>query len=77
LGACALATTGAVATGVSRLMSDRHYATDVIVGFGFGFGFGYAVPTLLHYARHETEFSLSISPMGPCTAACVKLSGSF
>ena len=77
VGACALATTGAVATGVSRLMSDRHYATDVIVGFGFGFGFGYAVPTLLHYAHRKTEVSLSIAPGGPCTAACLKLSGRF
>lgn len=77
VGACALATTGAVASGVSRLLSDRHYTTDVVVGFGFGFGLGYAVPTLLHYARRETEVSLSIAPGGPCTAACLKLSGSF
>jgi membrane-associated phospholipid phosphatase len=77
VGACALATTGAVASGVSRLLSDRHYATDVIVGFGFGFGLGYAVPTLLHYAHRKTEVSLSIAPGGPCTAACLKLSGSF
>ena len=77
IGACALATTGAVASGVSRLLSDRHYASDVIVGFGFGFGFGYAVPTLLHYAHRKTEVSLSIAPGGPCTAACLKLSGSF
>lgn len=77
VGACALATSGAVATGVSRLMSDRHYATDVVVGFGFGFGFGYAVPTLLHYARDETQVSLSLAPGGPCTGACLKLAGSF
>jgi membrane-associated phospholipid phosphatase len=77
VGACALATTGAVASGVSRLLSDRHYTTDVIVGFGFGFGIGYAVPTLLHYAHHETDVKLSIVPGGPCTAACLKLSGSF
>jgi membrane-associated phospholipid phosphatase len=77
VGACALATTGAVVTGVSRLMSDRHYTTDVIVGFGFGFGFGYAVPTLLHYAHRKTEVSLSLAPGGPCTAACLKLSGRF
>lgn len=77
VGACALATTGAVATGVSRLLSDRHYTTDVIVGFGFGFGIGYAVPTLLHYAHRKTDVRLSIVPGGPCTGACLKLSGSF
>ena len=78
VGACALATTGAVASGLSRMASDRHYASDVILGFGFGFGFGYAVPTLLHYARDKnSEISLSIAPGSPCTGACVKLAGSF
>jgi len=77
VGACALATTGAVASGVSRLAADRHYATDVIAGFGMGFGIGYAVPTLLHYAREDTQVSLSIAPGAPCTGACLKLSGSF
>jgi membrane-associated phospholipid phosphatase len=76
VGACALATTGAVATGVSRLLSDRHYTSDVIVGFGVGFGFGYAIPTLLHYARRKNDVSLSLAPGGPC-AACLKLAGSF
>jgi membrane-associated phospholipid phosphatase len=76
-GACVLATAGAVASGVSRLASDRHYASDVIVGFGAGFGFGYAVPTLLHYARNESNVALSLVPGGPCTGACVKLTGTF
>lgn len=78
IGACALATTSAVASGVSRIMADRHYASDVLVGFGLGFGFGYAVPTLLHYAHDEnTDISLSIAPGGPCTGGCVRLAGSF
>ncbi len=78
VGACALATSGAVVSGVSRMAADRHYASDVILGFGLGFGFGYAVPTLLHYARNkDANVSLSIAPGGPCTAACLKLSGSF
>lgn len=77
VGACALATTGAVATGVSRLASDRHYATDVIAGFGMGFGIGYAIPTLLHYSHEQTNVSVSIQPGGPCTGACLKVAGSF
>lgn len=75
--ACALGTTAAVATGVSRLLSDRHYATDVVVGFGVGFGIGYAVPVLLHYSRATTDVALSFKPGGPCTGACLNLSGSF
>jgi membrane-associated phospholipid phosphatase len=78
IGACALATTGAVASGVSRMLADRHYASDVIVGFGVGFGIGYAVPTLLHYAGNKkTDISLSIAPGAPCTAACLRVAGSF
>jgi membrane-associated phospholipid phosphatase len=77
IGACALATTGAVASGLSRIASDRHYATDVIAGFGMGFGIGYAVPTLLHYSHSGTDVTVSVSPGGPCTAACLKVAGSF
>lgn len=75
--ACALSTTAAAFTGVSRIMSDRHYTTDVLAGFGFGFGVGYAVPMLLHYSRARTDIALSLSPGGPCTGACLRLSGSF
>ncbi|MES1182649.1 MAG: hypothetical protein ABUL60_02480, partial [Myxococcales bacterium] len=75
--ACVLSTTAAVASGVSRIVSDRHYATDVLVGFGTGFGIGYAVPVLLHYSRANAHMALSVQPGGPCTGACLRLSGSF
>lgn len=75
--ACALSTTAALASGISRIMSDRHYTTDVIAGFGFGFGVGYAVPVLLHYSRANSDVALSLNPGGPCTGACLRLSGSF
>ena len=75
--ACALATTGAVASGVSRIASDRHYTSDVVAGFGMGFGIGYAIPTLLHYTSEDTDVKLSIAPGSPCTGACLKLAGSF
>lgn len=80
VGACVLATTGALATGVSRLAADRHYATDVAAGFGVGFGVGYAVPTRLHYTRGKSALSnvsVSVSPGSPCTGACLKVAGSF
>jgi membrane-associated phospholipid phosphatase len=53
VGACALASSGALVTAGSRLLADRHYATDVIVGLGVGFGIGYGVPVLLHYRYDE------------------------
>lgn len=61
--ACVLATSGATVTAVSRLMADRHYASDVLVGMGIGFAFGYGVPVLLHYGRRTSPpFTLAIQP---------------
>jgi membrane-associated phospholipid phosphatase len=48
--ACAVPVTASVATGVMRIMADRHYTTDVIVGSIGGFSGGFLLPTLLHYA---------------------------
>jgi membrane-associated phospholipid phosphatase len=75
--ACAVSTTAALGSGLSRIAADRHYATDVLAGFGIGFGIGYAVPVLLHYSHAHTELALSLRPGGPCTGACLHLSGSF
>jgi membrane-associated phospholipid phosphatase len=60
--ACGLATSAALVTTISRLAADRHYASDVIVGFGIGFGFGYGVPTLLHYGRTKKPVLVAIQP---------------
>ncbi|MDB4937577.1 MAG: hypothetical protein JWP87_4549 [Labilithrix sp.] len=47
--ACIWAMTGASATAVLRIVSDDHYASDVIVAAGVGFLSGYVLPSLLHY----------------------------
>lgn len=36
-----------------------------------------AVPPLIRYTDEATDVTLSISPGSPCTAACLKLAGSF
>jgi hypothetical protein len=36
-----------------------------------------AVPPLLRYSSDEANVSVSIAPGGPCTAACLKVAGSF
>jgi hypothetical protein len=76
-GACVLSTAGAVGTAVSRILSDRHYATDVIVGFAAGFGFGYAVPVLLHYGRGRRDLRVAVQPVVLGVGSEVSLGGSF
>jgi membrane-associated phospholipid phosphatase len=36
-------------TGVTRIVADRHWASDVILGWGIGAFSGYVLPSLLHY----------------------------
>jgi membrane-associated phospholipid phosphatase len=45
----------AVTGGVLRVMTDNHYASDVILGAGVGVVAGYLMPVLLHYGRSQRE----------------------
>jgi hypothetical protein len=72
---CALSSINALATATTRVVADRHYASDVIVGTSVGFGIGYAVPVLLHYSRSRTQ--LAIGPVPACGATCLGVSGTF
>jgi membrane-associated phospholipid phosphatase len=42
-------------TGVLRLVADRHYASDVIVGWAIGVVAGYVVPSWLHYGFGSSD----------------------
>lgn len=46
---CALALAAASTTGVLRVMSDDHYASDVLLGVGVGLASGWLLPEWLHY----------------------------
>jgi len=59
--ACPLAITAATLTGVLRIASDRHWATDVLAGAALGLGIGYTVPAL-HLALGTREAPLVIAP---------------
>jgi membrane-associated phospholipid phosphatase len=48
-GACVFMSLATLVTATARIMSDRHNASDVIVGGGLGFAIGYGLPWLLHY----------------------------
>jgi hypothetical protein len=72
--ACGLALSAAIFTGASRMVADRHYASDVLLGLGIGLGVGYAVPVLLHYS-HTTKRDVALTT--DCQGACLALRGSF
>lgn len=74
-GACALASSAALVTGVSRVMADRHYATDVLFGVSVGFGFGFGVPTLLHYTRTKPSLSVTLVPVTVGEGALFSVAG--
>jgi hypothetical protein len=75
--ACVIASLNALTTATTRVVADRHYASDVILGTGVGFGFGYAVPVLLHYSYHGTLGRISFVPDPNCGPGCIGMRGSF
>jgi membrane-associated phospholipid phosphatase len=46
---CLLMMGTAVGTGVTRVIADKHWASDVVAGWGVGAFSGYVLPSLLHY----------------------------
>jgi membrane-associated phospholipid phosphatase len=74
--ACPATLAAAGITGILRMMADRHFASDVIVGGLIGSAVGYLVPTL-HFAVTQKDASSAVVPiMGPGFAG-LALSGSF
>jgi membrane-associated phospholipid phosphatase len=59
--ACPLAVTAATVTGVLRVASDRHWATDVLAGAALGLAVGYTVPAL-HLALGARDAPVVITP---------------
>jgi membrane-associated phospholipid phosphatase len=51
--ACAAALTADVGVGVLRIVTDNHWATDVIAGSALGFAFGWGVPVVMHLRPHS------------------------
>jgi len=62
--ACSLSLLGASISGGARLVADRHYLSDVVVGGLVGLTSGYLMPELLHY-----RFGLNDEPTATPKAA--------
>ena len=76
--ACAGTLTLAATTGTLRVLGDRHYVTDVLVGAMIGFTVGYGMPTLLHYgAARSTASSTAMQPLGQVIPLGPTISGTF
>jgi len=76
-GACIGAIGLAAVTGTLRVVSDRHYATDVVAGAVVGFATGYLVPTLLHYSGLNLFSDLGVVPAAPAEGRGLALAGWF
>jgi membrane-associated phospholipid phosphatase len=55
IAACAESLALATATGLFRIIGDRHYASDVLLGAAIGFSIGYFYPWLWHYSFGSDE----------------------
>ena len=75
--ACAGTITLAASTGTLRVLGDRHYASDVVVGAVVGFAVGYGVPTLFHYGKVDksSQTAQALEPLGAGVGPTI--SGSF
>ncbi len=64
---CLLMSGISIGVGMTRLVSDRHWASDVLVGWSVGALSGYVLPSLLHYGFR------SRGPVGETRVAGMRL----
>ncbi len=61
--ACIGVSASALTTGLLRIVADRHWASDVLVGFGIGFGLGLGLPIAFHYGQTDPGYEpRSVAP---------------
>jgi membrane-associated phospholipid phosphatase len=58
IAACAATSAIALATGVARMVNDRHWATDVLTAWVVGAGVGYVWPRLFHYRASAPGYAI-------------------
>jgi membrane-associated phospholipid phosphatase len=80
IAACAVLSAATAGTAISRVVADRHYFTDGLLGAAIGFGAGYGLPWLLHYRygtspNAEAQRRAMLLPFGASGAVGVQLVG--
>lgn len=73
---CGLAVAGAATSGVSRIVSDNHYATDVLAAAAVGLASGYVLPKVLHYGFAPSRH-VSLVPWVTPEVAAIGVLGAF
>jgi membrane-associated phospholipid phosphatase len=68
--ACGLLIGAAGLTGVGRVITEKHYASDLVVGLGVGAFAGFVMPELLHY-RHARPRQPATAERPPLVQASV------
>lgn len=60
--ACVGTLISATGTAIFRLVSDRHWATDVLLGAGVGFAAGYLLPTYFNFTEADDDVQIGVAP---------------
>src|SRR5258707_11806973 len=74
---CGVAAASAVATGFLRIMANRHYASDVIIGTGVGVGTAFLVYKLKVKPTRSEETAMQLLPVLNGNFLGLSLSGYF
>ncbi|HSO36378.1 MAG TPA: hypothetical protein VLT33_27815 [Labilithrix sp.] len=65
--ACGVMIAASIATGVGRVISEEHHASDLVVGYGVGVIAGFIMPEFLHYRLRKP--SLAEEPSAATTTS--------
>jgi membrane-associated phospholipid phosphatase len=73
---CALMLGVSFTTGVTRLVADMHWASDVVIGWGIGALAGYVLPAAVHYGfsnDSDSRTSLQVAPIAVASSQHIAL----
>lgn len=84
MAACGLAVGAAATVGTMRVVADKHYLSDVLLGAGVGLLSGYLMPRLLHYRdgrrpprARDRRVRSTVAPMLGLDSAGLSVQGLF
>ncbi len=77
ISACVLASLNALTTATTRVVADRHYASDVILGAGVGFWFRLLGSGAAPLRLPGQSRRISFVPDPNCGPGCIGMRGSF